>query len=128
MLHIHVSLQDGSAEPTYLVQYHVHVALVMHDENSGRPRLHQCLYFPDKVFADPSRGPDGDAAGASHRSADGRTGNWSADYQPCEESHGAAAHDVGGGRKLFTVERKRSVGVPHGHCNIVEHEIILMPP
>src|SRR4030095_2628033 len=84
-------------------------------------------YFPDKVFADPSRSQDGDAAGASHRSADGRTGDWSADYQACKKSHHTAAHDVGCGRELFTVERKRSVGVPHHHCNIVEHEIMLMP-
>src|SRR5262245_44304478 len=87
MLHIHICLQDLSAQAAYRVQYHIHIRRVVQYKNGGCPWLHQPLHFPDKIVADSSRGQDGGGAGASHHSTDSRTGDWSADYQAYEKSH-----------------------------------------
>ena len=86
------------------MQYHLHIPFAVQDEKSGRPWLHQAFHFPDEVVADPNRGRDGDGgAGASDHSANGRTGDWNADYQACKKSHHTAAQDVGSGRELLAI-------------------------
>ena len=36
--------------------------------------------------------------------------------------------DVGRGRERLSVERERSIGVPHDHCDVIEYEVMLVPP
>jgi hypothetical protein len=84
------------------------------------PGFHQLLHFPDKVVADSSRGQDGDGTSATHHGTNGRADQWGADHQARQEPHHAQAQDVGHGRERLSVERERSVGVPHDHCHVIE--------
>ena len=115
-------------QAAYPVQYYIHISLVVQDENGGRPWLHQPLHLRDEVAVDSNRGRDRSSTSASHHGADGRADKWTAEHQAREEAHHAAAQDVGRGRERLSVERERSVGMPHDHCNIVEYKVMLVPP
>ena len=57
---------------------------------------------------------------ATHHGTNGRADQWGADHQARQEPHHAQAQDVGHGRERLSVERERSVGVPHDHCHVIE--------
>ena len=67
-------------------------------------------------------------AGAAHHRADCRSGQRHAEHEPGEKTNECAPCDVGNGWECFSVERERSVGVPHDHGDVLENEVVLVPP
>jgi hypothetical protein len=104
-----------------------HIPLAVRDEKGGRSWLHQHLYFPDEVVADPDCMCDG-GADTPRYGADRRAGQRCAEHQAREETHRGTAQDVGRGRKRFSAEREQSVEGPHDHRHVLENEEVLVPP
>src|SRR5262252_1185101 len=126
---IHVGLQDRPAEPVDLAQDDVHVSFAVQDEESRCPWFHQRLDISYEVRADARRRDRADRrAGTSQRGADRRPGQGHAENQAGEEADRGAAENVGGHGELPSVERERSVRVPHHHRQIREDEEVLVPP
>src|SRR5215813_4956535 len=126
---IHVGLQDRPAEPVDLLQDDVHVSFAVQDEESRCPGLHQGFDIPYEVVADARRLDRADRrARPSERGANRRSRQRHAEDQASKEADGGAAEKVGGHREPLSVERERSVRVPHHHRQIREDEEVFVPP
>src|SRR5262249_60774421 len=75
-------------------------------------------------------GRAGAAPGAapSERGANRRPREGHAENQAGKEADGGTAENVGGDGERLSVERERSVRVPHHHRQIREDEEVLVPP
>src|SRR4030095_491953 len=97
--HIHVGLEHGSTQSSEPVQDHVHVSLVIEDEESRGSRLHQAFNLVDETLADSDRGGGGSGARARYQRTYDRAREWSPYHQAREEAHCRGSEDIVSGRK-----------------------------
>src|SRR5882724_4671360 len=127
-LHIHVGLQHRPTKTANRMQDHLHVSSGVQHEYGGRSWLHQPLHLRDELTSDAGRRHGHDRAGASDHRPDRRADHWHAEHEARDEAHRRTAQNVRGAREPFSVERERSVDVPHDHRHVVEDEVFLVPP